>query len=50
MIDKNEITRRLQNWIDQMERSGKHVNPDGINQKSTQKEKALIMNALRDIL
>ena len=31
MIDKNEITRRLQNWIDQMERSGKHVNLDGIN-------------------
>lgn len=31
MIDKNEITRRLQNWIDQMERSGKHVNLDDIN-------------------
>ena len=39
MIDKNEITRQLQDWIDQMERK-----------KSTQKEKALIMNALRDIL
>ena len=31
MIDKNEITRRLQEWIDQMERSGKHVNLDDIN-------------------
>ena len=31
MIDKNEITRRLQNWIDQMEKSGKHVNLDDIN-------------------
>ena len=31
MIDKNEITRRLQNWIDQMERSGNHVNMDDIN-------------------
>lgn len=31
MIDKNEITRRLQEWIDQMERSGKHVNLDVIN-------------------
>ena len=31
MIDKNEITRRLQEWIDQMERSGKHVNKDDIN-------------------
>ncbi len=31
MIDKNGITRRLQEWIDQMERSGKHVNLDGIN-------------------
>ena len=31
MIDKNEITRRLQEWIDQMERSGKHVNQDDIN-------------------
>ena len=31
MIDKNGITRQLQEWIDQMERSGKHVNLDGIN-------------------
>ena len=31
MIDKNEITRRLQDWIDQMERSGKHVDLDDIN-------------------
>ena len=31
MIDKNEITRRLQEWIDQMERSGKHVNLYDIN-------------------
>ena len=31
MIDKNEITRRLQEWIDQMERSGKHVNLDDIS-------------------
>ena len=31
MIDKNEITRQLQDWIDQMERRGKHVNLDGIN-------------------
>ena len=31
MIDKNEITRRLKEWIDQMERSGKHVNQDDIN-------------------
>ena len=31
MIDKNEITRRLQEWIDQMERSGKHVDLDDIN-------------------
>ena len=31
MIDKNENTRRLQEWIDQMERSGKHVNQDDIN-------------------
>ena len=31
MIDKNEITRRLQEWIDQMERSGKHVNQNDIN-------------------
>ena len=31
MIDKNEITRRLQEWINQMERSGKHVNQDDIN-------------------
>lgn len=31
MIDKNEITRRLQEWIDQMERSGKYVNQDDIN-------------------
>lgn len=31
MIDKNEIIRRLQEWIDQMERSGKHVNQDVIN-------------------
>ena len=31
MIDKNEITRRLQDWIEQMERSGKHVNLDDIN-------------------
>lgn len=31
MIDKNEITHRLQNWIDQMGRSGKHVNLDDIN-------------------
>jgi hypothetical protein len=31
MIDKNEITRRLQDWIDQMERSGNHVNMDDIN-------------------
>ena len=31
MIDKNEITRRLQNWINQMERNGKHVNMDDIN-------------------
>ena len=31
MIDKNELTRRLQNWIDQMERSGKHVDLDDIN-------------------
>lgn len=33
MIDKNEITRRLQEWIDQMERSGKHVNLDDINRR-----------------
>ena len=31
MVDKNKITRRLQEWIDQMERSGKHVNLDDIN-------------------
>lgn len=31
MIDKNEITRQLQDWIDQMERSGKHVDLDDIN-------------------
>ena len=31
MIDINEITRRLQEWIDQMERSGTHVNQDDIN-------------------
>lgn len=31
MIDKNEIIRRLQEWIDQMERSGKHVNLGDIN-------------------
>ena len=31
MIDKNEITRRLQEWINQMERSGKHVNLGDIN-------------------
>ena len=31
MIDKNEIIRRLQEWIDQMEKSGKHVNQDDIN-------------------
>ena len=31
MIDKNEITRRLQEWIAQMERSGKRVNLDDIN-------------------
>ena len=31
MIDKNEITRRLQEWIDQMEKSGKHVDLDDIN-------------------
>jgi hypothetical protein len=31
MIDKNEITRRLQEWINQMERSGNHVNLDDIN-------------------
>jgi len=31
MIDKNVITRQLQDWIDQMERSGKHVNLDDIN-------------------
>lgn len=31
MIDKNEIIRRLQEWIDQMERSRKHVNQDVIN-------------------
>ena len=31
MIDKNEITRRLQDRIDQNERSGKHVNLDDIN-------------------
>ena len=30
MIDKNEIIRRLQEWIDQMEKSGKHVNQDDI--------------------
>ena len=31
MIDKNEITRHLQDWIDQMERSGKHVDLDDMN-------------------
>lgn len=31
MIDKNEIIRRWQEWIDQMEKSGKHVNQDVIN-------------------
>ena len=31
MIDKNEITRRLQEWIDQMERSGRYVNQNDIN-------------------
>ena len=31
MIDNNEVIRRLQDWIDQMERSGKHVNMDDIN-------------------
>ena len=31
MIDKNEITRRLQEWIDQMEKIGKHVDLDDIN-------------------
>ena len=31
MIDKNEITRRLQDWINQMERSGRHVDLDDIN-------------------
>ena len=31
MIDKNVITRLLQEWINQMERSGKHVNLDDIN-------------------
>lgn len=31
MMDKNEITRQLQDWIDQMERNGKHVNLDDIN-------------------
>ena len=31
MIDKNEITRQLQDWIDQMERSGRHVDLNDIN-------------------
>ncbi len=31
MIDKNEITHQLQEWIDQMESNGKHVNLDDIN-------------------
>jgi hypothetical protein len=31
MIDKNEITRQLQDRINQMERSGKHVDLDDIN-------------------
>lgn len=31
MIDKNEITRRLQEWINQMERSGKYVDLNDIN-------------------
>ena len=31
MIDKNEIIRRLQEWINQMEGNGKHVNLDDIN-------------------
>ena len=31
MIDKNEITRQLQDWIDQMEKSGKHVTLNDIN-------------------
>lgn len=31
MIDKNEITRMLQDWIDQMERSSQHVNLNDIN-------------------
>lgn len=31
MIDKNVITRLLQDWIDQMEGNGKHVNLDDIN-------------------
>jgi len=30
-MEKNEITRQLQDWIDQMERNGKHVNLDDIN-------------------
>ena len=31
MTDKNEITRQLQDWIDQLERSVKHVDLDDIN-------------------
>lgn len=31
MVDKNEITHRLQDWIDQLERNGKHVDLDDIN-------------------
>lgn len=30
-MDKNEITRQLQNWINQMEASGQHVNLNDIN-------------------
>lgn len=31
MIDKNEITKQLQDWINQMEKSGQHVDLNGIN-------------------
>lgn len=31
MIDQDEITRRLQAWIDQMEKSGKQAELDKIN-------------------
>ena len=31
MVDKNEITHQLQDWIDQLERNGKHVDLDDIN-------------------